>query len=216
MLMFHYVPLNNRKSGSHIRGAEEAAGGGAPAREPEDPTKSTSRICGKGYESLITSWHSSFQRNKQGTHLLCKHFLYFFYSTDKIRLRMTCVVDCNTPNLQSFHECTDQRVRSPSFCQGVPSTCSAATLGSPAICDIRLVVTSDDSQHGWFFVFLLGNHQNNHGNSDAIFVILIFLKDFWWFFPSMSSMLDLGPAPASFEAPQGEYCSSSCWLADPQ
>ena len=114
------------------------------------------RICGKGYESLITSWHSSFQRNKQGTHLLCKHFLYFFYSTDKIRLRMTCVVDCNTPNLQSFHECTDQRVRSPSFCQGVPSTCSAATLGSPAICDIRLVVTSDDSQHGWFFVFYLG------------------------------------------------------------
>jgi len=31
----------SRKSGSHIRGAEEAAGGGAPAREPEDPTKST-------------------------------------------------------------------------------------------------------------------------------------------------------------------------------
>lgn len=29
----------SRKSGSHIRGAEEAAGGGAPAREPEDPKK---------------------------------------------------------------------------------------------------------------------------------------------------------------------------------
>lgn len=79
-------------------------------------------------------------------------FCTFVHSTEKIRLRMTCVVEWQYPKLRkafmnALIKGFDLQVFAKVYHPPVPPPRWGAQP-FVSICDIRLVVTSDDSQHG--------------------------------------------------------------------